>query len=318
MLSFFLFSLNFLALNSLVHSQVLESIVARVNGTPISLSLFNDLKKTLTKSQGTLQEEEVLQFIIQNELLEQMAQKKGLRITQEEIQRKMKELQKQSGANTQQDFLEFLKQQGIDNFHILRYQIKQGLVQSKLAQYMMAQREVSPPNEEELKKIYEENEENFHTKDTVQIAHIFIEITTEEAKIYSKIQYKEELAQKIFKMIQNEEASFKTLAQQYSNDLKSKNRGGLLGWYDKDRLEKMSLQYEELAFSMEKNSISDLIWTDQGIHILKLLDRKQGKKTTYDEARKFVLDRALQQRILTRIQKMLEMKKKRSSIQVFL
>lgn len=64
---------------------------------------------------------------------------------------------------------------------------------------------------------------------------------------------------------------FNELAQKYSDDLASAKYGGDLGFIARGGFIK---EFEEVAFSLDKNEISKVVKTDFGYHIIQLLDRK--------------------------------------------
>ncbi len=72
----------------------------------------------------------------------------------------------------------------------------------------------------------------------------------------------------------NGETSFATLAVLYSEDPGSSARGGELGYFGKST---MDPAFSEAAFSLKEGSISKIVETEYGYHIIQLIDR-QGEK----------------------------------------
>ncbi|HCK99006.1 MAG TPA: hypothetical protein DHW42_02710 [Candidatus Marinimicrobia bacterium] len=64
---------------------------------------------------------------------------------------------------------------------------------------------------------------------------------------------------------------FSELAQKYSDDIASAKYGGDLGFIARGGFIK---EFEEVAFSLDKNEISNVVKTEFGYHIIQLLDRK--------------------------------------------
>jgi peptidyl-prolyl cis-trans isomerase SurA len=64
--------------------------------------------------------------------------------------------------------------------------------------------------------------------------------------------------------------SFSTLAVLYSEDLESAKKGGELGFMARGNLEK---PFADAAFSLSKNSVSKVVETRFGFHIIQLIDR---------------------------------------------
>lgn len=79
-----------------------------------------------------------------------------------------------------------------------------------------------------------------------------------------------ETAQKIKKDIIENKISFEKAAETYST-CPSKNQGGDLGPFKRGQ---MVNEFEDVAFSLELEQISDPIKTDHGWHLIKVYDRE--------------------------------------------
>ena len=65
--------------------------------------------------------------------------------------------------------------------------------------------------------------------------------------------------------------SFSVLARLYSEDTESAKNGGEIGFLTRGELEK---EYADAAFSLTKNTVSKIVETKFGFHIIQLIDRK--------------------------------------------
>lgn len=119
--------------------------------------------------------------------------------------------------------------------------------------------------DEELKKSYEEKKEFLVAPKKVKASHILVE---DEAKA-------KELKAKL------DTESFEELAKQNSI-CPSKERGGDLGFFQKGQ---MVPEFEQAAFSMKVDEISEPVKTQFGYHIIKVTDVEKESTQTFEQAR---------------------------------
>lgn len=98
-------------------------------------------------------------------------------------------------------------------------------------------------------------------------------LMTPTASIYAK-EYAYSTIEKLRKEILSGKRDFVTTASSYSDDPGSKLKGGELGYFERGQ---MVPQFEAMAFKLKKDTISPIIETDFGYHILQLIDRKGEK-----------------------------------------
>lgn len=132
--------------------------------------------------------------------------------------------------------------------------------------------------DDELKAIYQQNIQQYEVPNRVHAEHIlFTTVGKTDAEV-AEIKKKAEdvLAQA------KKGANFEDLAKKYSDDPGSKAKGGDLGWI----LQGQTVpEFEKAAFSLPKGSISDLIRTQYGFHIIKILDKETAHTKPFDEVK---------------------------------
>jgi len=135
-----------------------------------------------------------------------------------------------------------------------------GEVQKKIAENIS----VSPS---EVKKFYSKI-----PKDSLPVIPAKVEISIIQVDPPDNEQNKSEARQKLLDLRSEILAgkSFSALAILYSEDTESAKRGGELGYMSRGELEK---PYADAAFSLTKNSISKIVETKYGFHIIQLIDR---------------------------------------------
>jgi peptidyl-prolyl cis-trans isomerase SurA len=108
-----------------------------------------------------------------------------------------------------------------------------------------------------------------NVKASVEISHILMQITPSESSVQEAL----EKIQKVQERLKNGE-DFGSLASQFSEDPGSSVNGGILGFVSRGTLVK---EFEEVAFSLQQDEISDIVQTQFGFHIIQLLER-QGER----------------------------------------
>ena len=89
-------------------------------------------------------------------------------------------------------------------------------------------------------------------------------------------------------------ANFEDLAKKYSEDDATKAKGGDLGWIVEGQTVP---EFQQAAFSLPKGSISDLVKTQYGFHIIKVLDRETAHTKSFEEVRDSILQPVLDQKV---------------------
>ncbi len=97
------------------------------------------------------------------------------------------------------------------------------------------------------------------TGEQVHARHILVQTYTETLPIEAQL---------------SKGADFGQLAQQYSTDTASKNTGGDLGWFPRGVMDKA---FEDAAFSLPVNQISQPVTTTFGVHIIQVLGHEQNR-----------------------------------------
>ena len=112
--------------------------------------------------------------------------------------------------------------------------------------------------EDEIKKFFDENPDQFAAQDTVAASHILVD--------------SEEKANSILASIQAGEITFEDAAKQHSSCPSSQN-GGNLGEFGHGQ---MVPEFDAACFSMEVGELRGPVKTQFGYHIIRLDDRKTG------------------------------------------
>lgn len=120
---------------------------------------------------------------------------------------------------------------------------------------------------EEIKKYYEENSAKYQGDEQRRASHILIGFSANATP--AQKQEAKAKAQDILAQVKKNPKQFESLAAQYSQDPGSASKGGDLGAFARGAMVK---PFEEVAFSMKVDQISDLVESEFGYHIIKLTE----------------------------------------------
>ncbi len=136
-----------------------------------------------------------------------------------------------------------------------------------------------PVTDDELKAIYQQNIQQYEVPDRVHAEHILL---TTVGKTDAEVAEVKKTAEDVLAQARKKGANFEELAKKYSEDPGSKTKGGDLGWLVHGQTVP---EFDKAAFSLDKGQISDLIRTQYGFHIIKVLDKENAHTKPFDEVK---------------------------------
>lgn len=128
----------------------------------------------------------------------------------------------------------------------------------------------------------EEKEKTKSTEERVRTSHILIAYSGAERASEDITRTKEEaeiLANEVLAKVKETPDKFPELAGEYS-DCSSASKGGDLDFFSRGQMTKA---FEDAAFAMQKNEISDIVETEFGYHIINLTDKEEAIETITKE-----------------------------------
>jgi len=135
-------------------------------------------------------------------------------------------------------------------------------------------------SEEDITKYYDEHVSEFTKPASVKVGHILIKLDPKaKEKETSEVLAK---AQGIRAKL-DAGADFAKLAAEYSDDERTKKKGGDLGFITKER---MSPDFSKVAFSLREGEISEPVKTPLGYHIIKTGEKKAEEILPLDTVKK--------------------------------
>ncbi len=142
-------------------------------------------------------------------------------------------------------------------------------------------REHANVSDDDIKAYYNQHLEQYQLPDRAHVAHILFKTV---GKTDAEVEEIRKKAEDVLKKAKSG-ANFADLAKQYSEDT-TKDKGGDLDWIVRGQTVP---EFEQAAFSLPKGAVSDLVKTQYGFHIIKVIDRQMARTQTLDEVRPQIL-----------------------------
>ena len=260
---------------------------------------MGDLKGNKDGFLYLMMEQRVINQLIIQELLDQEAEARDIKVSSKDVDAALKKIMDQMGGRDR--LAEVLKQNGVSTADFKK-DVKNQVKMQKLAE-AAGKIEVT---DKECEDFYKKNPDKFKNPEQVKASHILIaanayqlgedikskskkEIPTEELtkQVEKIIADKKAEAEKLAKELQADSTKFEAYAKKYSEDPGSAKQGGDLGYFAK---EQMVPEFSEAAFKAKPNTVLDPVKTQFGYHIIMVQDRRAAGVTPYEQAKDGIKD----------------------------
>jgi peptidyl-prolyl cis-trans isomerase D len=145
-------------------------------------------------------------------------------------------------------------------------------------------------SDDTLRAYYNQHIDEYKVENRVHVEHILFKTIGKTDAETAEIRQK---AEDVLKQAKHG-ANFEDLAKKYSEDDATKPKGGDLGWIVDGQTVP---EFQQAAFSVPKGQISELVKTQYGFHIIKVLDRETAHTKTFEEVRDSILQPVLDQKV---------------------
>jgi len=225
--------------------------VASVNGENINKAELYDL---MVKQSG----QQALDSLISQKIVDFEAEKQGIAVSEEDIQKEMEQYYKNYGG--EEAFIQTLAASGYTLDDIK----KDMILTVKIKKLMEPRISIS---EDEIKAYFEENKASFAQEKQVKASHILVDTEEKAKEIKEKLTNGEDFAQ---------------LAKENSTDTETREKGGELGFFGSGKMVK---EFEEAAFALNVGEISTPVKTEYGYHIIKVEEITDAQEANYDQSK---------------------------------
>ena len=235
----------------------------------------------------------VVNELIVKELIRQELEKRKITVSKEDTEKERQKMIDRVGSK--EKFNEILKQNGISKSQLDK-DLAQEIKMKKLVD------DIHPVNvsDSQAKAFYQKNVSQFRYPDRVRASHILVaanpvEIKEELRKKYSsmtendlnmkveqemKERYKK--AEEISNQLKNDPDRFEAIARDESDDPMSAKNGGDVGFFSQKDMVK---SFADTAFAQKPNTISGVVQTPYGFHIIKVTDRMAAGQQPFEKVK---------------------------------
>lgn len=284
-----------------------------------------DVKKDKNGFLYLMMKDKVVNELIVKALINQEADKRHITVTKDDTNKELKTIIDKIGSK--EKFDEILKQNKISSDKF-KQELQEDIKMKKLVK-TISNIQIS---EADAKKFYKENLSKFKYQDKVRASHILIAANPEEIKqkITSDASYKglssdeiqvkinkelasqNEKAKKILAEVKKNPADFAKIAKENSDDVASAKKGGDLGFFTK---QEMVEPFSKVAFTQKPNTISGIVQSPYGYHIILVTDRMKAGQEPFEKVKGDIIAYLENQAQVKVMEKLIDSLKKQAKIE---
>ncbi len=235
----------------------------------------------------------VVNELIVKELLRQELEKRNITVSKDDIAKERQKMIDRVGSKDK--FNDILKQNGIKNSQF-ESDLEQEIKMKKLVN------DIHPVkvSDSQAKDFYNKNINQFKYPDKVRASHILISANPVEIKeqlrkknpnmtendlnmkVQQEMRARYDKAVAIQKQLKNNPDEFESVARNKSDDPMSAKNGGDIGFFAQKDMVK---PFADTAFAQKPNTISDVVQTPYGFHIIKVTDRMAAGQQPFEKVK---------------------------------
>ncbi len=279
-------------------AQAIDKPAATVRLTKTASVSVSQLRKALAPFEAqarralTLDERRiVLDKLVVTLLIGQAAERDKIIVSDAEVKQELANTAKQAGAATnlgrdmtEAELQQYVKMSG-GNWEDYLKSVRE---QKLMINYTLAKRKgliegVKPVTDQDVQDFYDSNKGSFFWDDMVVLRHLFIDthlLTSKEDKDKAA-----KRAQDIYKELKAG-AAFGDLVMKYSEDTTSKYKGGDIGPLLRSNQQQKQIfgnDFFDAVFKLKKGDTSGVIQSNQGYHIVQVVNKSDAKILTLDD-----------------------------------
>ena len=254
-----------------------------------------DLKKDENSFVYLMLKDRVVNELIVKKLLDQDIESRHIKVTTDEVNKELRAIIDQVGSKDK--FNEVLKQNGIS-----ASQFKKDLEEEVRIKKLIDELQLVNISDKDAEKYYKANVDKFKHPERVKASHILVSANKDEIKaiisekeenknlaaseieekVREELSNKYDKAKRLLDLVKQDPTQFAKVAKENSDDPGSARQGGDLGFFSK---EQMVEEFSKTAFSLKPGTISGIVTTPFGYHIIMVTDRQEAGLESFDKVK---------------------------------
>jgi foldase protein PrsA len=226
----------------------------------------DDELKTQCEQEYESLKEQVMQFLISAEWIQQEAEARDIEVTEEEVRKQFDDQKNQSFPNDKQ-YQQFLESSGQTEEDLL-FRVELDVLSNKVREEIIA--DTDEISDEDIETYYEENEERFAQPERRDLNVV---LTRNEAR-----------ANEARSALESGQ-SFASVAKEFSIDEASKAQGGKLPAVAEGQQEKA---FDDAIFAAEQGELTGPVKTQFGWYVFEVTKVTPASQQTLDDARETI------------------------------
>ncbi|MGQ9495485.1 MAG: peptidyl-prolyl cis-trans isomerase [Thermoanaerobaculaceae bacterium] len=143
-------------------------------------------------------------------------------------------------------------------------------------------RQTLPVDQARIREYYQTHQDEFVSPEEVKARHILLRPQGDDEQAWKQAL---ERAQQVAARARLAGADFGALARQFSEDPASRENGGDLGWFSRNRMVK---EFEDVAFSLKPGEVSDPVRSQFGYHVILVEEKRPRRTKTLEEVQDLI------------------------------
>lgn len=249
--------------------------------------------------------QKVLDGLVDRELLLQESNRLGVKVSDNEVDEQVATIKKR--FPNEGEFAGALSKMNITEGD-LRKQFSEGMAIKKMIDQEVASK--ISISEADAKTFYDGHPDLFKMPERVRASHILVKVE-QNAGDADKAKAREKIAEARKRLQKGED--FAVVAKEVSQ-CPSAAKGGDLDYFQRGQ---MVPEFEEVAFKLKPGEISEIVTTQFGFHVIKVVDKKDAGSVPFEEVKERIEQHLKQEKVNEQLTQYVSQLKSKAKIETY-